>query len=286
MKKKNLNLNISPSQFKTIILLLIEIIIILLISSIFLLRVPNPTAARYNNSESSVDLQILFESISKSLSPNSIQNLKGIIKESYQTYSNKCFGSDFIRPLTGECVNHSGIALTAIDSLDTLILIEDSDNVEQINHYLKNHDNFCKPRSDNFIHTKDLITHIVGGLISAYSLTSNELYLRKAIECADFSLSAFHSEIPKPLINGNEKKSQDYVWAKGTTLSESSAFPVEFQGLFCLTKSKKYLSRIKNYYKCISKIVSTQNKLFLFWSTERCSNSADKFGIWGLSTKC
>ena len=251
MKKKK-NLNIHPSQIKTVLLLLIEIIIILIISSILLLKVPRPSTVRYNNDESNVvDLQLLSESISKSLSHNSIQNLKSIIKKSYQTYSKQCFGSDFIRPLTGECVNHSGLALTAIDSLDTLILIGDTDDVEQINEYLKSKDSFCKPKSTSFLHTKDLIAHIVGGLISAYSLTANDLYLKKAIECADFSLSAFHGDIPKPLINGNEKQSKDYLWAQGTTLSESSSFPVEFRGLTCLTKSKKYINRITRYFKIL-----------------------------------
>lgn len=285
MKKKILNLNLSSSQFQTILLLLIEIIIIILISTILLLKVPKPNSVKYNNYESSVvDLHLLFESITKSLSHSSVQDLKDFIKKSYRTYSKNCFGSDFILPLTGECVNYSSIALTAIDALDTLILIDDSEGIEQINDYLRSDNSFCKPKSNNFMHTKDIITHIVGGLISAYSLTSNELYLQKAIECADFSLSAFRGDIPKPLINGNEKQSQDFVWARGTTLSESSCFPIEFRGLSCLTKSKKYLNRIKNYFKCISKIITSQNKLFLFWSTETCSNATDKYGISPLST--
>lgn len=281
--KKNLHLNLNPAQLQIILLLLIEIAIIILISSVLLIKVPKPTTFHNNDKSNEVDLHLISELVSKSIASSTLQDLKTIIKESYQAYSKKCFGSDFISPLTGECVNYSGISLTAIDALDTLILIGDSEGVEQINNFLQSKNFFCKAKSNELIHTKHLISHFIGGLISAYCLTSNKLYIRKAIECADFSLSAFHGDIPKPLINGNAKQSQDYLWAKGTTLSESSSFPVEFNGLSCISKNKKYSFRIKNYFNCISKIITSQDELFLFLSTDTCSNSSDKFGISPLS---
>ncbi|OHT09880.1 hypothetical protein TRFO_04416 [Tritrichomonas foetus] len=262
MRHKN---NVTNSTFY---LIAAEVALISIISFALFFKAPNP----YNNNIKharlhEINLRHIFQK--ESITSSSKTALKRVIIDSFNEYFDKCQTSDFLKPISEECVNQSGLSMTLIDSLDTLILINANSEIEKINNFLKNSFT-CK--SNRFVHTKDLIVNIVGGLISAYALTSNELYILKAIECADVSINAFKNDIPKPLVNGYKNTAKDYPWIDGTTLSESSSFLIELKSLSCLTQNAKYSHFVNNYLHCISNSLRDKNKLDLFWSTNKCTS--------------
>ena len=269
---------------KTFLMLAFEVVIISLISFAFIFKLPSPLyiESSESNSKVIVDLHSLLDNLDQSAL---LQSLKNLIKQSFSIYSNNCFESDYIQPLTKKCINQSGISLTAIDSLDTLILINDTENVNKINNFLNSPQFVCKSLPNQFISTQYITTHIIGGLISAYSLTSNQLYLKKAKDCAEMAMISFKNDIPKPFFNPNRKTHKTFSWIPGTTLSESSSFSIEFRTLALLTNTQKYQDLVDRYYTCVSKQILSNDKLYLFWSTNSCSNLTSKEGFSILSSR-
>ena len=261
-------------------IVLISEIFILVFLSFFLL---NQTPFPIKNS-SLLDQNFNFNPTnvlhSININNDSKHSLENIILSSFRTYYDNCLFSDYVQPFSQRCLNQSGISLTLFDSLDTLILINSVKEVEKINEFLKKSFD-CQ--SNSFMHTSDIITHVIGGLISAYTLTSNPLYIQKATECVNIALKAFKNDIPKPLVNGYQGSVKDYNWIDGTTLSESSGFLIEFQSFSCLIDNPSLKNKIKkainSYLSCISNSLLKEDKLYSFWSTNSCSRTNDISGL-------
>lgn len=122
-------------------------------------------------------------------SNDTLRNFQEQIKKeflhAYKSYEKCCFGSDEIRPLTYDGRNcfHEvgspdyGLGITIIDSLDTLILFNLTEEYETAREFVKNL-NFEKPNI--FISFFETVIRVLGGLLSAYELSRDELFLNKA----------------------------------------------------------------------------------------------------------
>ncbi|KAH0790959.1 endoplasmic reticulum mannosyl-oligosaccharide 1,2-alpha-mannosidase-like [Histomonas meleagridis] len=256
---------------RALIPFLIEILIISCISFFLLSKAPAPMLP-----SPKVDALSFYLGNVDAIKTNSY--IYNLALTSIQSYVNNCLGSDYYQPITKQCLNQSYMSLTAIDSLDTALIIGASKEYEQLRDYVT--ESFSCANINHFISTHDLITHVIGGLISAYSLSSDRVFLEKAVECAQISLSAFNSQIPNPLIHGKAGSSKPYPWISGTTLSDSSGFPLEFTALTKLTKISKYSKHVNNYFSCINKLIHDYNNLpVLFLSTSTCSVTRNLSGL-------
>jgi len=194
--------------------------------------------------------------LSESLIRN--QNIIEIGKNSISEYINYCLGSDYMRPISRECINTSSIGITVIDSLDTAFLMGLTDEY----HILKNwvSTSFSCNKNAN-ISTKELFSSILGGLISIYSLTMDPLYIEKIEECMGICLIPFKKAFPHPLFNPKTKKQYDYQFGIGSFIGESSSFLLEMSFISKYYRDSRYfrhinafLSEINNYVTKVGKI--------------------------------
>jgi len=84
---------------------------------------------------------------------------------------------------------------------------------------------------------------VLGGLLSTYYLTSDRLFLTRAVDLADQLLTAFNtvSGLPLPSVDlVNRKGTADRFSADRISTAEASTLQLEFRYLAELTKNETY----------------------------------------------
>ena len=104
-------------------------------------------------------------------------------------YSQYAWGHDELMPVSESYVDTKGhIGMTLIDSLDTLWLMG---LIEEFNKGVDWIVQSLQLESTNFVSVSELGTRVLGGLLSAYELSKNEILLIKSVKVGDIILSAF-----------------------------------------------------------------------------------------------
>lgn len=266
----------------------------LIISMILLIKAPNPLNLSKKNL--SLDYFDHFDqvydnfSINTELSKNKNHNskmdefetnlieedndvtryIRSLIHNSYLSYSLKCASSDFFQPISGGCLNSSGLSLTAIESLEGLYLSGLSEDFKISVDYVSNNFTCSSSKFQNFY---EMGTKILGGLIGIYSLMKNYMFIEKAVECANVMKYSFKSSIPHPILDGIKHQPKKYSFIDGNLLSESSGFILEFSALSRITGDVSYENYVQNYLKCILSIIKSTNSLPTTVSVDKCQSS-------------
>jgi hypothetical protein len=239
----------------TLSLFSVEISIPIFISLLLLFPPPLSTASNHSN------LRTSCSPPAANRSPISLW-AERLIRQSVSSYIDACLGSDFLLPQSHQCLNHSGLSLTAVDSLDTLLIIGARDLYERLHDFVL-HSFSC--RQNHYLSFHDLCVHVIGGLLSAYSLSRDSRLLAKAVECGDVALSAFsRAGVPHPLVHGQNRSIQGYSWAPGISLSEASSFILEFQALGSFSGRRRYGRSIRSLLRAIEKHMRKFQSLPLF----------------------
>ena len=106
-------------------------------------------------------------------------------------YSEYAWGHDELKPLSQSYSDTYGhLGLTLIESLDTLWLMGLKDEFDQGVEWVV--ESF-QLESTELIPIRVLGTRVLGGLLSAYELSKNEILLIKSVKVGDLILAAFDS---------------------------------------------------------------------------------------------
>jgi len=142
-------------------------------------------------------------------------------------YSRRCWGSDELHPVDGNCNSWMGLGLTIVDSLDTLWIMGLRDEFKRGRDWVADHLSFDKNRDFSLFETT---IRILGGLEAAYDLSGDKMFLDKAQQLGDRFLPAFNtrSGIPNGQINLVSGHSKNPSWAGGAILSEAGTLQLEF----------------------------------------------------------
>lgn len=105
----------------------------------------------------------------------------------WKGYEKCAYGSDSLDPINCQSKNNwGGIGITIIDNLDTLYIFGMKDEYKKAEEWVDK--NLKVNEIDKDLLFTDIVHHILGGLLSIYSLTYHEPYKTKAIEIADLLL--------------------------------------------------------------------------------------------------
>ncbi|KAF2074516.1 hypothetical protein CYY_004184 [Polysphondylium violaceum] len=171
--------------------------------------------------------------------------VKEAMKFAWDRYSTNVFGYDELRPLSNKPNEWFGLAITIMDSLDTLKIMGLNDEFEQGKQYVKNTLNFEK--KDDKVNVFESVIRVLGGLLSTYQLTGDKLFLNKAEEFGKLLLHAFHDKDPLPYgyLNLKTKEGQYLSWTGGCAiLSEAGTMFLEFETLSQLTNNPIYKEKV------------------------------------------
>lgn len=99
-------------------------------------------------------------------------------KHAWEGYKKYAWGHDELRPLSRSYSEWFGIGLTIIDSLDTMLLMNLRKEFQQAREWVANSLSFEKNVDVNLFETT---IRVLGGLLSAYHLSQDKLFLNKAV---------------------------------------------------------------------------------------------------------
>ena len=162
---------------------------------------------------------------------------------SWNAYKTYAWGHDELAPLSKTRVDWYGapLYLTAVDALDTLILMGFKDQAEEARRYIDSHLSFDQ---DAYVSVFEITIRVLGGLLSSYQTTGDPRLLALARDLANREMPAFHSTTGMPY--GDVNLRTGAVRRPVTNPAEVGTLLLEFGALSKLTGNPAYYAAAKN----------------------------------------
>jgi mannosyl-oligosaccharide alpha-1,2-mannosidase len=182
------------------------------------------------------------------------------MKHAYSNYANLVWGRDELKPISRSFHNWvvNGMGMTTLDSLDTLFIMGLKDEFERATRYVdKEMPNFGDLNSP--VSVFETTIRVLGGLLAAYDLSQDKVFLEKARSIGDGLLPAFDSAtgIPYAQINLRTGQKNNFHWNGGcSVLSEFGTLQLEFRRLTEVTGDPKYDRAVTK----VMDVMETQSK--------------------------
>lgn len=181
-------------------------------------------------------------------------HVRNMMQHAWGGYVKYAWGGNELRPISRKPHNESvygsaPLGATIVDSLDTLYIMGMMDEFKMARDWVQNDMNIDKADAD--LSLFEINIRLVGGLLSAFALTGDNLFREKAREVAERLLPAFNaSSIPNGQINlSNGRNSGGWP-----VLAEWGTLSLEFNYLSDVTGSGEFRSRIDKIYETINKM--------------------------------
>ncbi|XP_047332909.1 mannosyl-oligosaccharide 1,2-alpha-mannosidase MNS1-like isoform X2 [Impatiens glandulifera] len=219
--------------------------------------------------------------------PISIQRrekVKSAMRHAWSSYEKYAWGHDELQPQTKTGVDSfGGLGATLIDSLDTLYIMGLDEEFQRAREWVANTLDFNKNYDASVFETT---IRVVGGLLSAYDLSSDKLFLGKAKDIADRLLPAWDtpSGIPYNIINLAHGNPRNPGWTGGNSiLADFGSEQLEFIALSQRTGDPKYQKKVENVIVQLDKTFPADGLLPIFINPHKgtSSYSAITFGAMG-----
>jgi len=141
-------------------------------------------------------------------------HIKNSMKHAWKGYRDNSFGMDEVEPISGGGNNRlTGLGTTLVDSLDTLWLMDMKEEFYEARDWVRD-----KLRFDNSTELVSLFETTIrslGGLLSAYDLSGDDIFLIKAKDLGSRLFKAFEkspSGIPFPRVDLKTGKVSHTLW--------------------------------------------------------------------------
>ncbi|KAK7255060.1 hypothetical protein RIF29_28462 [Crotalaria pallida] len=182
------------------------------------------------------------------------EKVKEAMLHAWGSYEKYAWGQDELQPQTKSGVNSfGGLGATLIDSLDTLYIMGLHEQFEKAKEWVANNLDFNKDYDASVFETT---IRVVGGLLSAYDLSGDKVFLDKARDIADRLLPAWNSPtgIPFNIINLSKGRAHNPGWTGGDSiLADSGTEQLEFIALSQRTGDLKYQQKVESVITLFNK---------------------------------
>ncbi|XP_028835255.1 mannosyl-oligosaccharide 1,2-alpha-mannosidase IA [Denticeps clupeoides] len=185
--------------------------------------------------------------------------VKEMMKFAWDNYKHYAWGKNELRPLTRN--GHIGTMFgglrgaSIIDSLDTLYIMDLLEEYEEAKDWVENNLDLNSNGESSLF---EVNIRYVGGLLSAYYLTGNEVFKKKVLELGEKLLPAFNTPtgIPRGVINLGSGTSWSWGWASAgsSILAEFGTLHLEFVHLSELSNNPVFREKVMNIRKLLNKI--------------------------------
>uniref|UniRef100_A0A671WQR9 alpha-1,2-Mannosidase n=1 Tax=Sparus aurata TaxID=8175 RepID=A0A671WQR9_SPAAU len=187
------------------------------------------------------------------------EKVKEMMKFAWDNYKLYAWGKNELRPLTrnGHLGNMFGglKGASIIDSLDTLYIMGLMDEYNDAKEWVQTS---LDLNSNGEASLFEVNIRYVGGLLSAYYLTGEEVFKSKVLELGEKLLPAFNTPtgIPRGVINLGSGTSWSWGWASAgsSILAEFGTLHLEFVHLSELSANPIYTEKVMNIRKLLNKI--------------------------------
>ncbi|KAG7661414.1 MNS1 [[Candida] subhashii] len=157
--------------------------------------------------------------------------------DSWHTYEKYGWGYDVYHPIkqTGENMGKRPLGWMIVDSLDTLMLMDAKEEVNRAKKWIKEDLDYVFDQDVNVFETT---IRMLGGLLSAFHLSQDDVYLDKAVHLANLLHGAYKSPSGIPYASVNLETGdgiKNHVNAGASSTAEAGTVQLEMKYLAKLT---------------------------------------------------
>lgn len=190
----------------------------------------------------------------------------------WTAYKKHAWGHDELLPISNTHSTWFDLGLTIIDSLDTIYIMNLKDAFSEARDWVNSNLNLDVDRYNNLF---EITIRIMGGLLSAYHLTGDRMFLDKAYDLGNRTLPAFATKsfIPYSDVNLRNRDAKSPHWTADSSISEVATLQLEFKDLTYQTGDVRFKNAVEKVSNVIHKLnkpnglvpiyISTQNGVFI-----------------------
>lgn len=193
-------------------------------------------------------------------------------KHAWLAYERDALGADEYHPISHTGTNLTaagGIGYTVIDSIDTMLLMNLTDEYARARTWVEQHMDFDRDASFN---TFETTIRVLGGLLTAYDLTGHDqLYLDKAVDLAERMLPVFNtpSGLPTSMVNLAKREGVPDKDNYGfVSTAEAATLQLEFRYLAQVTGNEVYWQKAERVMKVIKESMPPAGLASIFMDPE------------------
>ncbi|CAL1386776.1 unnamed protein product [Linum trigynum] len=212
------------------------------------------------------------------------EKVKDAMIHAWSSYEKYAWGHDELQPQTKDGVDSfGGLGATLIDSLDTLYIMGLDEQFQRAREWVATSLDFNKDYDASVFETT---IRVVGGLLSAYDLSGDKVFLDKAKDIADRLLPAWDTPtgIPYNIINLENGNPHNPGWTGGSSiLADSGTEQLEFFALSQRTGDPKYHQKAERVILELNKTFPADGLLPIYISPDSGTGSSSTitFGAMG-----
>jgi mannosyl-oligosaccharide alpha-1,2-mannosidase len=191
------------------------------------------------------------------------QEIKAAMQHAWKGYTSKAWGKDELLPASGRSNNKwGGIGMTMLDSLDTLWIMGMKDEFAQAKEWVSTKLDFSRVGEVSVFETT---IRALGGLLGAYTLSQDKVFLDKARDLGDRLLKAFRGPQGLPFARihlGSGAPGRAGGGGKFSSLAEVGSLQLELGYLSKLTNDPKYATTSNQVYALLGKLSPANGPVF------------------------
>lgn len=165
---------------------------------------------------------------------NRQEAVMGAFLHAWRGYKKFAWGHDHLKPISQTHHDWFNLGLTLVDSLDTMYIMGLETEFQEARDWVRDSLAFNANRDINLFETT---IRVLGGLLSTYHLSADDVFLDKALELGLLLVPCFKtfSGIPYSDINLGTKKAHPPKWNADSTTSEVTTIQLEMRDLSRVT---------------------------------------------------
>lgn len=203
------------------------------------------------------------------------QLVKNAFVHAWQGYKTYAWGADEVRPISQMPSNDfNGWGATIIDALDTLLVMGLHDeyalareHVHDVDFLVVTGERSAYGAADGRVPVFETAIRYLGGLLSAYDLTGDELMRERAEELAQLLLPAFDTPTGLPVgrmrLHDVREGQSTRIRGRGESLilSEAASMLLEYTRLWQVTGNRTYWDRVQRVTDVLQGPVANRSEL-------------------------
>lgn len=188
--------------------------------------------------------------------------VKDAMSHAWAGYKARAWGRDELKPISGRGQDNWGaMGVTLVDSLDTLWLMGMKAEFDEAKEWVRTSLSFDQAGTVSVFETT---IRELGGLLAAYDLSGESLFLEKADDLGSRLAAAFQTPtgIPRGSLDLRDRTAKDVAWTSGNAvLAELGSLQLEFRYLAAKTGKVEYARQANRVFETLARL-SPPNGLF------------------------
>ncbi|CAK4739000.1 hypothetical protein LEN26_020656 [Aphanomyces euteiches] len=181
--------------------------------------------------------------------------IRKAMHHAWSNYEKYAFGADEIGPVSGKPKHDvwGGLGVTLVDSLDTLFIMNMQDEFFRARSWVAHEMDFSHlGKNGDVISVFEIIIRQLGGLLSAYDLSQDNIFKARATELADLLLPAYGNEVFYTKFNVYTKfKTMNHWTGNRAFLADVGTLQLEMRYLSDITGNPEYAQKGDAFYEAV-----------------------------------